>query len=231
MQILFCLSLENVNIWLFSPQEGIAGDQRRGVRIVAISNPAHSLQDVGLGSGCISTEGQQGVPPPPPALPCTVPVAIQTKAWQDCLLYQSLIPQLNLVVSVIPVQTLQGSLKIGLFCELILKLHLANIRNTFSVWKHKECKKILRMLSTTYWHLPSTSTGTSLVAQWSGIRLQCRRHGFDPWVRKIPWRRDSQPTRIFSPGKSHEQRSLAAIVHGIARGRHVWATAHLPLQG
>ena len=23
--------------------------------------------------------------------------------------------------------------------------------------------------------------------------FQCRRHGFDPWVRKIPWRRKWQP--------------------------------------
>ena len=38
---------------------------------------------------------------------------------------------------------------------------------------------------------------------------QCRRPGFDPWVRKIPWRRKWQPTPIFSPGKSHGQRSLA----------------------
>ena len=37
---------------------------------------------------------------------------------------------------------------------------------------------------------------------------QCRRHkrrGFDPRVRKIPWRRKWQPT----PGKFHGQRSLA----------------------
>ena len=31
---------------------------------------------------------------------------------------------------------------------------------------------------------------------------------FDPWVRKIPWRRTWQPTPIFLPGKSHGQRSL-----------------------
>ena len=37
---------------------------------------------------------------------------------------------------------------------------------------------------------------------------QCRRHGFDPWVRKIPWRRKWQPTSVFLPGKSHGQRSL-----------------------
>ena len=40
-------------------------------------------------------------------------------------------------------------------------------------------------------------------------RRTCRRCGFDPWVRKIPWRRQWQPTPIFLPGKSHEQRSLA----------------------
>ena len=33
--------------------------------------------------------------------------------------------------------------------------------------------------------------------------------GFDPWVRKIPWRRKWQSTPGLSPGKSHGQRSLA----------------------
>ena len=37
---------------------------------------------------------------------------------------------------------------------------------------------------------------------------QCRRCGFDPWVRKIPWRRKGQPTSVFLPGASHWQRSL-----------------------
>ena len=37
---------------------------------------------------------------------------------------------------------------------------------------------------------------------------QCRRHRFDPWVGKIPWRK-WQPTPVFLPGKSHGQRSLA----------------------
>ena len=39
--------------------------------------------------------------------------------------------------------------------------------------------------------------------------LQCRRPGFDPWVRKIPWRRKWQPTSVFLPRESHGQRSLA----------------------
>ena len=29
-----------------------------------------------------------------------------------------------------------------------------------------------------------------------------------PWIGKIPWRREWQPTPIFSPGKSHGQKSL-----------------------
>ena len=37
---------------------------------------------------------------------------------------------------------------------------------------------------------------------------QCRRRGFDPWVRKIPWRRKWQPTPVFLPGEFHGQRSL-----------------------
>ena len=35
------------------------------------------------------------------------------------------------------------------------------------------------------------------------------RSGFDPWVRKIPWRRAWQPTPVFLPGESHGQRKLA----------------------
>ena len=31
---------------------------------------------------------------------------------------------------------------------------------------------------------------------------------FDPWVRKIPWRRKWQPTTVFLPGKTNTQRSL-----------------------
>ena len=31
---------------------------------------------------------------------------------------------------------------------------------------------------------------------------------FDPWVRKIPWRRKWQSTPVFLPGESHVQRSL-----------------------
>ena len=38
---------------------------------------------------------------------------------------------------------------------------------------------------------------------------QCKRLRFNPWVRKIPWKRKWQPTLVFLPGESHGQRSLA----------------------
>ena len=36
---------------------------------------------------------------------------------------------------------------------------------------------------------------------WYRICLQCRRPGFDPWVGKIPWRREQLPTPVFWPGE------------------------------
>ena len=40
------------------------------------------------------------------------------------------------------------------------------------------------------------------------IHVQSRRWEFNPWVRKIPWRRVWQSTPIFLPGESHGQGSL-----------------------
>ena len=44
-----------------------------------------------------------------------------------------------------------------------------------------------------------------------------KRHGFNPWVRKIPWRRKWQPTPVFLLGKFHGQRSLAGYSPGQSR--------------
>ena len=43
---------------------------------------------------------------------------------------------------------------------------------------------------------------------WPTLCLQCGRTGFDPWVRKIPWRRKWQPALVLLPGKYHWWRSL-----------------------
>ena len=39
-------------------------------------------------------------------------------------------------------------------------------------------------------------------------KCRCKRHGINPWIRKIPWSRKWQPTLVFLPGKFHGQRSL-----------------------
>ena len=46
---------------------------------------------------------------------------------------------------------------------------------------------------------------------------QYRRKRFDPWVRKMPWKRIRQPTLVFSLGKCHGQRSLVATVYGVGQ--------------
>ena len=37
---------------------------------------------------------------------------------------------------------------------------------------------------------------------------RCKRHGFDPWVGEVCWRRKWQPTPVFWPVESHGQRNL-----------------------
>ena len=65
--------------------------------------------------------------------------------------------------------------------------------------------------------------------KWCSVKestSECRRykrHRFDLWIGKIPWRRKRQPSPVFLPGKSHGQESLAM---GLQRVGHDWATEH-----
>ena len=52
---------------------------------------------------------------------------------------------------------------------------------------------------------------------------------FNPWVRKVPWRRKWQHTPVFLPTKSHGQRSLAGYSPWGCKGvGHNWATKQQP---
>ena len=44
--------------------------------------------------------------------------------------------------------------------------------------------------------------------------------GFDPWVGKIPWRREQLPTPVFWPGEFH------GLLHGIVRGQTQLSNFH-----
>ena len=64
------------------------------------------------------------------------------------------------------------------------------------------------------WGLPYLATPNLII--WGLLRwlsgkesvCHCRRCGFDPWARKIPWSRKWQHIPVFLPGKFHGERSL-----------------------
>ena len=69
------------------------------------------------------------------------------------------------------------------------------------------CTKVSSISSlgkSTLW--PNISHKTAFWEQ--RVCLQCRRPRFNPWVRKIPWRREWLPSTVFLPGEFHGQRSL-----------------------
>ena len=68
-------------------------------------------------------------------------------------------------------------------------------------------KKSQTLTGHTYTHYIHTYE-TSLVAEMVKICLQCGRPGFDPWVRKISWRREWLHTLVFLSGDFHGQKSL-----------------------
>ena len=53
--------------------------------------------------------------------------------------------------------------------------------------------------------LPGGTSGESACQ-----RTRCKRHGFDPQVRKIPW---LQPTPVFLPGEFTDRGTWQATVH------------------
>ena len=63
-------------------------------------------------------------------------------------------------------------------------------------------------------------SATAQLHSSQSICLQCRRPGFYPCVRKIPWRRKWQPTPVFLPGESHGRRSLVGDSPQGRRVRH-----------
>ena len=76
-------------------------------------------------------------------------------------------------------------------CEVIPSAQWSKSSNNNSSFDH-----LKRLLWSPWW-----------LRRWR-ICLHCRRPRFNPWVRKIPWRRGWLPTPIVLPGEVHGQRSL-----------------------
>ena len=69
----------------------------------------------------------------------------------------------------------------------------------------------------------STSSRPRLWLSSKEPACQCRRHRFDPWVGKIPWRGKWQPILVFLSGQSFGQMNLAGYSPwGHKRVRHDW---------
>ena len=65
---------------------------------------------------------------------------------------------------------------------------------------------------------PCFREATGFPGSISGKEQACRkhkRHGFNTWVGKIPWRRKWQPSPVFLPGESHGLKQLST--HALER--------------
>ena len=85
-------------------------------------------------------------------------------------------------------------------CTEILKklLCFCTVSKDYKNKKHKEKK----------WDHLRSMWGFSGGTSGKDPACQCRRHKrheFDPWIRKIPWRWARQPIPVFAPGESHGQ--------------------------
>ena len=72
-------------------------------------------------------------------------------------------------------------------------------RGKDSNWTHKELDTTERL----HFHLPYAKMRASLVAQLVKYPPAMQRPGFDPWVGKIPRRREGLPTLVFWLGEFH----------------------------
>ena len=55
--------------------------------------------------------------------------------------------------------------------------------------------------------LKTSTHSVSVVKNPPAVQETCRRYGFHPWVRKIPWRRKQQSAPVILPGESNGRRS------------------------
>ena len=69
---------------------------------------------------------------------------------------------------------------------------------------------------------PPQYSWASLLARWYRLYLQYERPGFNPWGRKIPWRREWLPSSTFwvisgnIPENAMDRGAWLATVHGVA---------------
>ena len=103
-------------------------------------------------------------------------------------------------------------LSLWLILYLIILRKIVESKGSPNSWTNLMLDFVLKIMKN--WFLTFRYLHPSLLGDASGGEAACwcrrqKRCRFNPWVRKIPWRRAWQPTPVFLPGKPHGQRSLA----------------------
>ena len=88
------------------------------------------------------------------------------------------------------------------------------ITQYYSIYIHTHTRIYIYTHVYVYLHIHTYGLPRWLSGKESAYR--CKRTGCYPWVWKIPWRVEWQPTPVSLLGKSHGQKSLVSYSHGIA---------------
>ena len=145
---------------------------------------------------------------------CLVPFCLLISAVTDQILYLQLhtcytvtCAHINLMWTLSNVLSREEQLPDSCICIQ------ADCSKILSMWLVRSVKEYL------FSHIFSEGfSGGSAVKNLRAIKKMWEM-SFDPWIRKIPWRRKCQPAPVFLPGESHGQRSL-----GSQRVRHDYLT-------
>ena len=81
----------------------------------------------------------------------------------------------------------------------------------------------------THWFLTKGQGGFPSGTSSKEPACQCRTHAFNPWVKKIPWRRKWHPTSVFLSGKIPWTGTWRATVHRASKSwtrLSNWAHTH-----
>ena len=111
-------------------------------------------------------------------------------------------------------------------------IHGVVISQTWLRDPRRNIKQLQSYQTELIWHDPAYLLNHSVCAQLDLLfglsrwlrgkesSCQCRRHEFNPWVRKIPWRRKWQPTPVFLLGNPWTEKACGATLHGVTRVGH-----------
>ena len=92
-----------------------------------------------------------------------------------------------------------------------------SLSETLNIRSTRELRNLVQLV-----YIPNKETGLPRWLSGKESTYQCRKHrkhGFDPWVRKFPWRRKWQLTPVFLPRKSCERGAWWAAVHGVTKSQ------------